>query len=105
VKVVRDVPGLCLYLHWFATNCFPVHSCDARAEDGVGVSDVNWFDGIIFNSVASHHSLELSVGGVAGPGLSFASKDGIFNLALGEPFIALAYGLYIVTVGVECRLR
>ncbi len=53
-----------------------------------------WFDGTIFDGVASHHSLELSVRGVAGHGLSFVSKDGIFNLALGEPFIVLAYGLY-----------
>jgi hypothetical protein len=54
---------------------------------------MNWFDGTIFNSVASHHSLESSVRWVAGHGLSFASKDGIFNLALGEPFVALVYGL------------
>jgi hypothetical protein len=65
-----------------------MHSCNARAEDGVGISDVNCFDRTIFNGVASHHSLELSIRGVAGHGLSFASKDGIFNLALGEPFVA-----------------
>ncbi len=71
-----------------------MHSCNAQAKDGVGISDVNWFDGTVFNGVASYHSLELSVGGVTGHGLSFARKDGIFNLALGEPFVALAYGLY-----------
>jgi hypothetical protein len=71
-----------------------VHSCNAWAKDGVGISNVNWFDGTIFNSVASHHSLELSVRGVAGHGLSFASKDGVFNLLLGEPFVVLVYGLY-----------
>jgi hypothetical protein len=71
-----------------------MHSCNARAKDRVGVGDVNWFDGTIFNGVASHHSLELSIGGVAGHGLSFASKDGIFNPVLGEPFVVLAYGLH-----------
>ncbi len=34
------------------------------------------------------------MGGVASHGLSFESKDGIFNLALDKPFVALAYGLY-----------
>jgi hypothetical protein len=36
---------------------------------------------------------------VAGHCLSFASKDGIFNLVLGEPFVALVHGLY------HCRSR
>ena len=51
------------------------------------------FDGVIFNSVASHHGLELGDGGVACHSLAFVSDYGIAYLAFCEAFTALADGL------------
>ncbi len=55
MKVVWDAPGLHLYLLWFATNCFPAHSCDARAKDCMHISNVFGFDGAIINGFFSRH--------------------------------------------------
>ncbi len=51
------------------------------------------FDGAIFDSVASHHGLELGVRGVACHGLAFASNYGIAYLLFCEAFVALVDGL------------
>jgi hypothetical protein len=51
------------------------------------------FDGAFFNSFASHHGLELGVGGVACHGLAFASNYVAAYLAFCEAFVVLADGL------------
>ncbi len=93
IKIVGNTAWLCLYLAGFATDSFPAHSCNARTEYGVGISNVFGFDGAIFNSIASHHGLELGIVWVACHDLAFASNYGIAYLAFREAFIVLADGL------------
>ncbi len=81
MKIVRSTAWRRLYLLGFAMNSFPAHSCDAQTKYGIGISDVFRFDGAIFISVASHHGLELGVGGVACHGLAFGSDYGVAYLA------------------------
>ncbi len=93
MKIIRNMAWCHLYLVGFAMNSFPTHSCDAWTEYGAGASNVFGLDGAIFNSIASHHGLELGSGGVACCGLAFASDYGIAYLAFHEVFVALAGGL------------
>jgi hypothetical protein len=86
MKIVRNMAWRCLYMVRFAINSFPVHSCVAHIEYGVGFSNVFGFDGALFVSVASHHDLELGIGEVACHGLAFLSNYGIAYLTFCEAF-------------------
>ncbi len=54
---------------------------------------MGWFDGAIFDSVASHHFEKLGIRRVANHGLGLAGSNGILDFTLGVAFIALADGL------------
>ncbi len=93
IKIVGNTAWCCLYLVRFGTNSFTAHTCNAQTKYGVHVSNVFGFDGAIFNSVASHHGLELGIRGVVCHGLAFASDYGIAYLAFCEAFVVLVDGL------------
>ncbi len=92
--IIRDVAWRSLYLLGWTTNCFSLHSCNARAKDAVGIRNMFGSYGAFFNGIVAYHSLELCIGGVACHGLCFASKDSIVYFALGEALVAFADGLY-----------
>jgi hypothetical protein len=93
VEIVRNIAIFHFHALRFVPYCFSMHSCDARAIDGVGVSDVVGFYGAIFEEPVTHHVLELGVSGVSDHGLGLAGLDGILDFVLCESFITLPDGL------------
>jgi hypothetical protein len=93
VEIVRNIAIFHFHALRFGPYCFSAHSCDARAVDGVGVSDVVGFHRAIFEEPVTHHVLELGVSGVSNHGLGLVSSNGILDFALRESFIMLPDGL------------
>ena len=92
-KILQDMPRFRLYLLWFAVDSLLEHSCDAQTKDGEGIGDVRRFEGAVFDSVVSHHFLELGVSRVSGYSLCLAGRNGVLDFALGEAFVTLTDGL------------
>jgi hypothetical protein len=92
-EIIQNIAIFYFHMLRFAPYSFSAHSCDARAVDGVGVSDVVGFHGAIFEEHVTHHVLELGISGVSNHGLGLVGLDGILDFVLRESFLMLLDGL------------